>query len=95
MVNAVTLGRTSDSGPIRSIVRCNNVKFQISYMGKLSYSEFVNFQIVRESTRFREEVCIEFTSSVQRLIHARYRLEILLLIKRFNDEIGKEDEGNL
>ena len=64
-------------------------------MGKLSYSEFVNFQFVRESTRFREEVCIEFTSSVQRLIHARYRLKILVLIKTFNDEICKEDEGNL
>ena len=64
-------------------------------MGKLSYSEFVNFQFVRESTRFREEVCIEFTSSVQPLIHPRYRLEILGLINTFNDEICKEDEGNL
>ena len=64
-------------------------------MGKLSYSEFVNFQIVRESTRIREEVCIEFTSSVQHLIQARYRLKILRLIKTFNDEICKENEGNL
>ena len=64
-------------------------------MGKLSYTEFVNFQIVRQSTRFREEVCIEFTSSVQRLIHACYPLKILRLIKTFNDEICKEDEGNL
>ena len=35
------------------------------------------------------------TSSMQRLIHPRYRLKILSLIKTFNDEICKEDEGNL
>ena len=35
------------------------------------------------------------TSSLQRLIHPRYRLKILRLIKTFNDEICKEDEGNL
>ena len=35
------------------------------------------------------------TSSSQRLIHPRYRLKILRLIKTFNDEICKEDEGNL
>ena len=35
------------------------------------------------------------TSSVQRLFRTRCRLKMFYVIKKFNNEICKEDEGNL
>ena len=38
--------------------------------------------------------CVYCTSSVQRLLTARYHIKYLRVINTFDDEIWEEDEGN-